>query len=90
MQKDQTCSKIIDFYNLSHGSVNGYPKINPLYFMQIEVFQLLSLLKIQLSYLELQKSFGKKCAWLNQIPSHIMQKGTRMQPLGRGYKKQKH
>jgi hypothetical protein len=60
MQKNQTFSKIIDFYNLSHGSDNGYPKINPFYIMQIEIFQLLSLLKIQLSYLELQKEFWEE------------------------------
>jgi hypothetical protein len=55
MQKVQTSSKNIEFYNLSPRGVNGYLKVNPFYFMQIELFQLLSLLKIQLSYLELQK-----------------------------------
>jgi hypothetical protein len=66
MQKDQTSSKIIDFYNLSHGGVNDHLKINPFYFMQIEVFQLLSLLKIQLSYLELQKEF-----WEEMCPAKL-------------------
>jgi hypothetical protein len=66
MQKVQTSSKNIDFYNLSPGGVSGYLKVNPFYFMQIEHFQLLSLLKIQLSNLESQKEF-----WEEMCPAKL-------------------